>query len=311
MSSTPFPMDPALTAIAIAYRNAELIADRVLPRIDPVPKRTFSYNQYPAGTLFTLPDDRVGRRGTPRQVSYDETRQTGEVEDHGLDDPIPQDDIDQAAAQGAKSPIDRSVAFHSSLIALGREVRVAALVFAAGSYPSTNRATLSGSSQWSDAASDPIADIEAAIATPLMRPNKAVFGQGTWSAVRRHPKIVKAANKTSGDTGLVSKEAFAEIFELEEVLVGTAYVNTAKKGQPISLSRTWGKHAAFVRVDPMADNNNGVTFGITVPYGTKIAGATPDKNIGLRGGQTVRVGESLKEVIVSGDCGYFYQNAAA
>ncbi|BCW89966.1 hypothetical protein sos41_31340 [Alphaproteobacteria bacterium SO-S41] len=311
MTSTPFPIDPALTAIAIAFRNPELIADRVLPRVTPVSKRTFAWNQYPIGTLYTLPDDRVGRRGTPRQLSYEETRQTAEVEDHGLDDPIPQDDIDQAASQGAKSPVDKSVTFHSSLIELGREVRTAGLVFNTASYPSTNRVTLSGSDQWSDVTSDPIATIEAAINTPLMRPRKAVFGQLTWSAVRKHPKIVKAANKTSGDTGLVTKEAFAEIFELEEVIVGNAYVNTAKRGQAVTMSRTWGKHAAFLYQDPLADNDHGVTFGITVPYKTKIAGATPDGDIGLRGGQRVRVGESLKELIVSGDCGYYIQNATA
>ena len=34
MQLRPFPTDPRLTGIVIAYRNAELIADRILPRLE-------------------------------------------------------------------------------------------------------------------------------------------------------------------------------------------------------------------------------------------------------------------------------------
>ncbi|HCF5482095.1 TPA: phage capsid protein, partial [Pseudomonas aeruginosa] len=33
MSNAPFPIDPELTAIAIAYRNGRMISDEVLPRV--------------------------------------------------------------------------------------------------------------------------------------------------------------------------------------------------------------------------------------------------------------------------------------
>ncbi len=36
----PFPINPALMAIAIAYHNAQMIADEVLPRV-PVGKQEF------------------------------------------------------------------------------------------------------------------------------------------------------------------------------------------------------------------------------------------------------------------------------
>ena len=41
MSNAPFPIDPELTAIAIAYRNGRMIADEVLPRV-PVGKQSSS-----------------------------------------------------------------------------------------------------------------------------------------------------------------------------------------------------------------------------------------------------------------------------
>lgn len=307
----PFAMDPALTAISIAYRNASLIADRVLPRVTAVPKKQYAYNLYPTGTLFTVPNTHVGRRSAPREVNFESTRTPAEIEDYALEDVIPQDDIDQAAAQNLPKLEDRSTSFLSDLIALDREVRVAALVFASGSYPSDKRVTLSGSDQWSHADGDPIEDIEVALNTPLLRPNIGIMGQGTWSAVRRNPRIVKAVNKTSGDTGLVRKEDFAEVFELEELIIGNAYVNTAKPGQTATLARTWGKHAAFIHRSTVADADRGVTFGMTVPYGTRVAGSMPDAKIGIRGGVRVRVGESVDEIITAPDTGYFVQNAVA
>ncbi|MGH7186883.1 MAG: phage capsid protein, partial [Pseudomonadota bacterium] len=36
-----------------------------------------------------------------------------------------------------------------------------------------------------------------------------------------------------------------------------------------------------------------------------------DRDIGMRGGEVVRVGESVKEVIAESSLGYFFQNAVA
>ena len=39
---------------------------------------------------------------------------------------------------------------------------------------------------------------------------------------------------------MVSRQEFAEFFELQEVLVGAGFVNQAKKGQAASMARVWG-----------------------------------------------------------------------
>ncbi len=59
----------------------------------------------------------------------------------------------------------------------------------------------------------------------------------------------------------------------------------------------------------MADTRGGVTFGFTAEWGGRIAGQWEDKNIGLRGGQRVRVGESVKELIIASQAGYFIEDA--
>ncbi|MFV9531212.1 hypothetical protein ACNUIM_32135 [Pseudomonas aeruginosa] len=69
MSNAPFPIDPELTAIAIAYRNGRMIADEVLPRV-PVGKQEFKYWKYDLAQGFTVPETLVGRKSKPNEVEF-------------------------------------------------------------------------------------------------------------------------------------------------------------------------------------------------------------------------------------------------
>lgn len=309
MSNAPFPITPELVAITIAYRNAKLIADNVLPRV-PVGKQEFKYWRYSLGEGFTIPDTKVGRKSRPNEVEFSATETPDSTEDFGLDDPIPQADIDNAPPK--HDPVGKAVEQLTNLVLLDREVRTASRVFNVNNYGLNNRATLSGTSQFNDFSnSDPIRTIMDALDACIMRPNVMVIGRAVFSTLARHPRIVKAVLGNAGDSGIARRQDIAELFELEEVLVGEAWLNTAKKGQPVSLARAWGRHISLVYRDLTADTRGGTTYGYTAQWGSRIAGANPDSNIGLRGGQRVRVGESVKEVICANDLGYFIQNAIA
>ena len=305
----PFPIQPELTAIAIAYRNTRLIADAVLPRV-PVGKQDFKYLKHAMADGFTLPDTRVGRRGRPNEVEFSATETPASCLDYGLDDPVPQADIDNAPVN--YDPLGRAVEGLSDLIALDREVRAANLVFNAANYGAANKVTLSGTSQFSDFTnSDPIAALMNALDACIMRPNVMVIGRPAFSVLARHPKVIKAVLGNAGDSGIANRKAIADLFELEDIQVGEAFLNTAKKGQTASISRVWGKHIALLYQDKNADTRGGTTFGFTAQFGSRVAGAQADSNIGLRGGQRVRVGESVVELVTANDLGYFIQNAVA
>ena len=305
----PFPIQAALTAIAIAYRNTRLIADEVLPRV-VVGKQEFKYLLHTLEEGFSIPDTRVGRKSRPNEVSFNATEQTASTEDFALDDPIPQADLDNAPPN--YNPRSRATEGIMNLIELDREVRTAGLVFDANRYGTANKVTLSGTAQFSDFVnSDPIGVITDALDAMIMRGNIMVIGRPSFSKLARHPEIVKAVHGNSGDAGIVQRRAIADLFELEDVLVGEAWVNTAKKGQAASLSRTWGKHIALIHRDKTAHTGSGATFGLTGQFGGRIAGSIPDKDIGMRGGERVRAGESVKELITAADLGYFIQNAVA
>jgi hypothetical protein len=309
MAHAPFPLDPRFTAIAIKYRNSRMIADQVLPRV-PVMKQEFKWLRHTLAEGFTVPDTKVGRRSAPTEVEFTGTEVTDSTQDYALDDVIPLADLDNAPEN--YDPMGRATEGLADLIELDREVRTANLVFTLGNYPAAQRTTLSGSSQWSDITSNPISAISGALDAMIMRANVMVVGQLVWTKLSQHPSIIKAVYGYANDSGIATRQQVAALFELDEILVGSAWLNTAKKGQAVSTSRVWGKHAALLHRDGMADGRgNRTTFGFTAQFGARIAGSMAEPKIGLRGSTRLRVGESVKELIAASDLGYFFQNAVA
>jgi hypothetical protein len=197
---------------------------------------------------------------------------------------------------------------------LDREKRVADLLFGAANYAAANKTTLAGATQWSDATSDPIKAIQDAMDTMVMRPTVAVLGRATFSALSRHPKIVAAAYPLGGNAdkgGTVARAAIAEVLELEELLVGEGWYNSAKPNQPPTMVRLWGDFAAFIVRNKQVSTVGGVSFGYTAEWGTRVGGSREDPDIGLRGGVRLRIGESLKELLVANDLGYLFSDTVA
>ncbi len=311
MAGAPFPIDPVLTGIVVSYRNAAMVADAVLPRVGPLlPRREFKWSKFAFGQQVTIPDTRVGRKSTPTEVEFEASEEPGVTIDYALDDFVPVDDVNNAPA--GYNPMAVAAQTLADIIALDREKRVADLVFSAATYGASNKETLAGTSQWSDPDSTPIADIQDARDGMLQDPNVLLLGRATWAALRRHPKIVSAVSVSGTASGVATRQAVADLLEVEEVVVGSAWVNTARPGQAPSVTRLWGKHAALISRNPLARAIGGpATFGWTAEYGGRVAGQIPDPKRGMRGGTTVRVGESVREVIAAADLGYLFRDAVA
>jgi hypothetical protein len=312
----PFVVDPVLTAIAIGYSNPAqtLIADRVLPRFD-VSGESFKWTEYPLAEAFTIPSTKVGRLGQVNQVTFSGTEKTSSVEDYGLDTPIPNSDITAAADARAQNlstfdPEQHATMMLTKLVELDREVRVATRLQDPNTYAASRRLALAGTDKLSDYAnSDPIGVLDAAIdGTLVYRANTLVMGQPVWSKIKRHPKLVNAVKGNLTNEGMITPQQLAELLSIRDVLVGEAFVNTARPGQEAVLARAWGNSIAALYIDPTARPTGEITFGFTAQYGTRIAGRIEDEDVGLEGGFRIRSGERVKEEIVAKDVGYLIQN---
>ena len=317
----PFPIDPTLTAIAIAYRNPAhtLIGRQALPPLQ-VLGETFKWNVYPLAEAFTVPELRVGRKGRVNQVEFTATEAEASVKDYGLDDAIPYTDMAAAARARAEKrsnydPRTAAVMGLTNLVELGREVRAAAVVQDPNNYAADKKVALAGTDQFSDYEnSKPIEVINAALdGTLVYRPNTVVMGQKVWSVLRSHPKLLNAVKGGLTTEGMITREQFIELFEIKQLLVGESLVNLANKGQAVTLERVWGNSIQCLYLDgaKQAANDSTITWGFTAELGDKFSGSQEDKNIGLEGGEVIRVGERVEELVCAKDVGYQIQTPIA
>lgn len=325
----PFVQDAVLTAIAIGYRNpaAFYIADRVMPR-QQVSSDKFKWTEYPIEESFNVPDGRVGRTGRVKQLEFGGIERASATEDFGFDSPIPNSDIEAARIareMGVNNfdPEGHAVMMITDTLMNIREVRVANIVHNPANYAVGRKVQLSGTSQFNNYGktgdlfnSDPIGVIKAGLDSTLVaRPNKVTMGRAVWSKVSSHPAVVNAVKGNVTGSGIVTLDQFRELLAGEgvnEVLVGDAWYNTARPGQPVSLTRAWGKHIALTHINPLATPEmGGITWGLTAQFGGRIAGRIEDQDVGLQGGVRVRTGERVKELVVAQDVGYLIQDAVA
>lgn len=304
----PFPLSPELSAISVAYKNGKMIADGAMPRTSPVGQQLFKYRRYRLADSFTVPETKVGRTSQPNTVDWSFEELEASTQDHALDEPLPHADCENAMAAGInlKGKATEQV---TDLLILAREVRVAKVFQDPANFGRVE--TLSGSDRWDDPASKPQDFLLELADDQIMRANKLVLGRKAARILRTHPQILKAWNRNEGDSGAVPFAALAELLELDEVLVGEGWINIAKPGQAPNMVRVWGNSAALIHQNGMADTRTGISWGYTVPWGTRIASEIEDKDMGMRGGVRIRVGEAVKELVTAPDLGTLIQSVVA
>ena len=313
-TQAPFPINPELTAVALTYRNAALIADMVLPRV-PVAVDSFKYFKMNKDEAFTVPDTKIGRKSEANVVEFGGTEVTDSTVDYGLKDVVPLKDIRNAEGTPF-DPLGRAALNTSRLVQLDREVRVAGIVFNAANYGTNNKVTLSGTGQWSDYTnSNPLSAIMTALDSMSMRANKFVLGQAVWTVLRQHPRIVEAVKGTGAGVaaqGMITRQQLADLLEVQEVLVGQGWLNSAKKGAAASYGRVWGKYCAAIYTEPVTSTEAATTFGFTAESdgGLRVRDWF-DQNMGVDGSQVVQVVDTVKEVLPANDLGYLWSAAVA
>ncbi|MDF5718189.1 MAG: hypothetical protein PUP93_31065 [Rhizonema sp. NSF051] len=312
--------DPKLHALAIGYApneddGEELIHEDVLPVVDLMGATEYTFQKYKPADAFTVVRTDVARTSRTPRVSFEHDIITSNTKDYGLEDAIPMREIDRAGLPMSAGAIASSHAVGQQLmrlVKLDREQRCANLVFNASNYLPAQVQTLSGSSQFSDPSSTPISVISAAMDAMLAKPNVMVLGQHGATALFTNPQIVASYQARTGVSlragGIVPMEYVASLFGIKKVVVGTAYVTTGNPniaGQ-VNLSRMWGNHMALLRVMPVTLPYSR-TFGFTA-YSGSVGQQWFDKEVGLYGGNVIRMGESVEECLCEAAYGFFVQN---
>ncbi len=330
LASAPFETHERMTQIAMAEKPKDFIADMVMPIVNTAYK--FKYTLGENDDQFSMPEDRASRSGRLTEIEFGAELATGSTEDRGFIAYVPYRDIAEAQQQqSAWDPLAQASMGLGQMMSLRRERRVADIVANANNYGTGLSATLAGNAQWSHAESDPVTAILEAMDKCITRPNSLVMGQDVWTKLRRHPHVVESVLSTGAGagavarttaegggrgaqaSGIVMKRAVAELFELENLWVGSTWYQSANRGQTASYSRLWGKFCAALHIRrPSSSQDAMPTWGFTAQAMSREIAMSEEPTRGVgRGSRAIKISESCNEIVSWKTAGYLWKAAVA
>lgn len=314
-------IDKALTNISVAYMQEEsnFIADKVFPII-PVKKQSDVYFVYNKGDFFR--DEARVRAGASESVGGDYGveasdpyyckvhafhKDVTEQDRANYDDPL---DADQDATD-----------FVTQKMLIRREVVWAEKFFRPGVWSTEIQGVAAEPEagqvlQFDQVGSDPIGVVSQQIVEMAgntgFKPNTIVMSPAVFYALKNHEDILDRIKYTQ--KGIVTADLLATLFEVENVYVAWAVVNTANQGAEDDISYVMGKHMLLCYVNPrpaIKKPSAGYIFAWT---GLKGAGAYGNRIVRLPmdvlGLGTERIeGEiAFDAKVIAQDLGVFFAN---
>lgn len=301
-------VDRPLSNFAVQYRNKKLIGEMVAPFV-PVNFKSDEYFIFTKKDSFTIPETIRGPKATANEVTWSTSTSSYGTVDHAL-----RDFLSDGVVANSDSPIrprQRTTAFLTDLLLLAYERYVSSLVTTAGNYATAYKATLSGGDQWNNAStSDPVSVVETGKAACFVEPNTMIIGEEVWRKLKHHPQIIDKikGGATAGDPAIVRPQLVADIFEVENLLIGKAKYNSSNKAQTASYSYVWGKDVVLAYIDPEVSLDNVSAFKafrwrqMDTDVGYKVR-TYRDESLG-GGGEYIEVEQSYDLVTVCSDVAY-------
>lgn len=300
--------DAILSNFSVQYRNEDLIWREVMP-ITKVNYRSDKFIVYTKNNAYKNYDDAIGPKSHANEVDLQTSTDNYSVKDHALADWLPQESIDNADnVFSMESDVND---FLNMLLDNAQELRVATVLQTAANFPSGNKVTLSGTSQWSGSADDPIANVQTAVESTFIRANTLVFGIDAWLVFRRLPEVIDAVKGSVNPGGFATNQDVAQLFDVNRVLVGRRRLITSKEGQTDTYARAWGKHMTALYIPPGEMGQRTVAFAKTFVEQDRMTQRDFDVKRGVKGAHYFKVGWNSDEKIIASDVGYLIENAVA
>lgn len=230
-----------LTNVAIGYRRTGFIADLIAPVV-PVAKLKDTYPIWSQADQWARPDT-TRAPGTQAKTSVQGVSSDYySCKNRAQKTPITLEmkaNMDPVFVQGMYAGRAKYV---TGLMQTDWEYRVAMQCFSI-----TNVGTTVGvTTNWGLGGAVPLDNVFALMdyVTNMtgQKPNNLIFGNAAWNQFRRHASVRNIVFGSGYKQGLATKQQVAEIFEVEKVLVGEAFYNSAAEGHAASLQVLWGPH---------------------------------------------------------------------
>ncbi len=234
-------IDRLLSQIAIGFAENNLIAGTIAPVVS-VQKQSDLYSIFSRADAFRTEDDLRSPGTEANKITRTISSDTYFAQNYALKYPITIEDRENADPVFRQNLWNDAAEYVTDKLMLSWEVRIAALANATGNVGSSAGVA----SEWDAAASsDPIGDMNTALDNVQdltgQRPNKLVFGKDAWRSCRRNGQILDRVfgSTASGPQGFATRAMVAALMEVDTILVGDAYRNTANEAQAETLNAVW------------------------------------------------------------------------
>ncbi|HBA84928.1 MAG TPA: hypothetical protein DCZ95_12610 [Verrucomicrobia bacterium] len=239
--------DAALTALAIGYLNPMFIADRVFPHV-PVAKRSDYFFKFLKGDWFRLDAQVRGAGAEAAQSGYKLTSDSYSCLEYALAHPVPVQLINNADA--ALRPWETAVNYVMRQVMLRKEYVVSQKIVTAANWTSTNDAE----GNWLATATTNTFIPDMFLAKKTVReligidPNVLVVDANTWDNILQNEDVLDRIkySSTAGSPAVVTPNLIAQLFGLDEVLVGGAIYSNSEEtvaGTEFNAVRMWETNA--------------------------------------------------------------------
>ena len=254
-------VDPILSAVARGYRSPKAAIANILFPIVTGGQRAGRIIAFGPDDYKLMSTKRAPGANTKR-VQFGYASEPFSLVDHRLEGGVPVELQEEAQAGPGIDLSSNAVQRVQNTMALEREYAAGQLARDASKYPASNKETLSGTSQWSNPASDPFTDImegkEVIRSKTGEKPNVLTLGPKVLTALRTHPKVLDRLT-TSTDRPPATIQQLQALFELQQVVEGEAVYHDGTQFQDV-----WGKDAILAYTTPASMQEMGSpNFGYT------------------------------------------------
>jgi hypothetical protein len=300
-------IDPVLTEIARGYTNAAYAATALFPVV-PVGARGGKIIQF-GKEHFRLYNTARAPGAQVARITSAYSSQSYALENHAIAEGVPYELMDDAAQVPGVDLGAAAVRRGQDIIGLRLEKACADLARNASAYAASNKVALSGTSQWSDPASNPVAQVETykeAVRSQIgARPNTLLISGRVFAALKTNPAITDRIKYTSRD--VATPELLAALFGVDRVVVGDAvYLDSTG-----AMADVWGKDAilAFTAIGGVADAGR-PSYGYTYRLREAPMVEEPYQDRETRS-WVYQIIDEVAPVIAGADAGFLIQNAVA
>ncbi|MBE7709137.1 MAG: hypothetical protein E7Z93_01675 [Cyanobacteria bacterium SIG32] len=248
-----------LSEVARGYGNNSFIAENLFPIIDSEKEKIdiFQFNK----EAFQLYDTERAIRANSNVISPKGfSKHTATLAEHDLAYPIDYREEDEA--EKVKLQLHATNVVTEGL-KLKLEKQCADLAQDPKNYATENKIALSGTSQFTNDASDPLKVVNAgkdAVCGKIGKdPNTLVMGQEVWQALKQNSNLKKLIASSSNK--IITLDLLKEFFEIENIVVGRSIYADANN----NFARVWGNNIILAYVPKLTSRTEyDPSFGYTV-----------------------------------------------